>query len=619
MKTRRRLLPIAAAIALSHAIPAHAFFDSLISAIASSTASAAMGSKLTQGQPVPAQQAAQNSAAAAKVLQVSQAFKAIRTDKDMDSIFSRGQITGKEAMTELKAIKGAVHGAGVQGAMSQLMGFDSSELGANAEQQQAAQFMSLFSNLSSGNFSDAALDMLITNVSTLALEQFFTQLTENPKFLEEETVQLPATTVVIAPHQRQRVLVLATALIAVKGSNKIMEASKNDYARTQQGFQRLIEKREKAAGVLAAAIDAWRLASEEKKELEARKLEAYLSKDDMEFLAGFTTEQQLKDFAKDFTTQNIALEYLRKKGDFEYKDYKAEADEYVSNINAHLRKTVGLGSMLGFSALFLKEGKRAIKQEGAASMLTVLPFADQFISEVGKTASDGLPNLVGGVMNGLFGDDEFRIEKADGSVVKKGTGASGVISFLTGEEVGSQFINNLYRDDNNGYLYRANLCNNSAAGMLDKTVPGETKKAFVKGFYKLDEASEFTFRNAFEGSFQSKRKNELISSLLSTDQRGKDGNETQQAVREVQKVSEQGLSKLDSRDVAQIIFASSVEGPITHARLKLGDYTVRMIPSQWMVYEYENYQQNCLKDVTARIKASQTAPAAPAKGSKKKS
>lgn len=538
-----------------------------------------------------------------RALEVNPAFKSIRSAKDMERLFERGTITGKEALTELKAIKSAVGGGGSQAAMAQLMGFDSTSLGAGGDSQQA---MELLSNMMSGNFGEAALDMLITTMSVNALEGFFTTLTENPNFFAEETVELPKITAVLAPQQRQRVLVLAASLLAVKGSNKIIEASKNDFERAKQGYQRLIEKREKAAGILASALDAWRMASAEQKELEARKLQQWLKKEDLEFLASFSTETQLKDFAKDFTAQNIALEYLNKKGDTEYKEYKAEADEYVSNLNGHLRKTVGLGSLLGFSSLFLKEGKRAFKKEGSASMLVVLPFADQFVKEVAKAATDGLPSLVGGVFGDLFGsEDEFRIDKLDGTVVKKGTGASGVMSFLTKEEaISGQFVNNLYRDDNRGYFYRANLCNNAAAGMLDKAVSSDAKKEFVKNYYKLEEAPDFTFKDAFEGAFQAKRKNELISSLLSSDHRNKADNDTQRAVGAVQKTSEDGLSKLESRDVAQIIFASSLDGPLTHARLNVGDYVVRMIPSQWMVYEYENYQQNCLKDVTARIKPS---------------
>ncbi len=610
MKKFNRLSPLVAALFMAYAMPAQAFFGGLVGSLTQMAPS-----MLSNNAAEPAQ-----NAAPLRALQVNPAFKSIRSAKDMEMLFERGEITGKEALTELKAMKMAVHGGGTQAAMAQLMGFDSASLGAGGEAQQAQQFMTLLSNLGSGNFSDAAMDMLVTNLSITALEQFFTLLTENPNFFADEKVPLPKLTAVMAPQQRQRVLVLAASLVAVKGSNKIVEASKNDFDRAKAGYLRLIEKREKAANVLAAAIDAWRMASEEQKELEARKLEAWLKKEDLEFLAGFSTETQLKEFAKDFTAQNIALEYLRKKGDSEYNEYKAEADEYVSNLNGHLRKTVGLGSLLGFSSLFLKEGRRAFKQEGAVSALVVLPFADQFVSELGKAATEGLPGLVGGVFSDLFGgEDEFRIDKTDGTVVKKGTGASGVISFLTGEEaISGQFVTNLYRDDNRGYLYRANLCNNGAAGMLDKAVSDEAKKEFVKSFYKLEEASDFTFKNAFEGVFQAKRKNELISSLLSADYRDKDGNATQKAIGAVQKTSEAGLAKLDSRDLAQVIFASSLDGPLTHARLSVGDYVVRMVPSQWMLYEYENYQQNCLKDVTARIKPSlaQTATSVDAQGKK---
>lgn len=627
-----RIAPLAAALALTPAVPAHAFgglgglFGAMVGAPTPAPAAAApaglfgglLGGAAMAQQPTARQQQ--------QLMKLSSRYKAIRSEKDMAKLFERGKITGKEALTELKAMRGAVSGAGPQGAMAQLMGYDSNALGLGGDQQ-GAQMFGAITSLMSGNFSDAALDMLVTTISVNALEHFFTNLTENPNFFAEETVELPKLTAVMAPEQQQRVLVLAASLIAIKGSNKIIEASKNDFERAKQGYQRLIDKREKAAGVLASALEAWRMASEEQKELEARKLGAYLNKADLEFLASFNSETRLKDFAKDFTAQNIALEFLRKKGDSDYKDYKAEADEYVTNLNGHLRKTVGLGSLLGFSSLFLKEGKRAFQKEGAESILVVLPFADQYLSEIGKAASEGLPSLVGGVFSDLFGgEDEFRIDKTDGTVVKKGTGASGVLSFLKDEEaVANQFKDMLYRDDSQGYLYRANLCDNAAAPMLDKAVPNDAKKEFVKNFYRLEEAGDFNFKDAFEGGFQGRRKDELVSSLLNADYRQNARNDTQKAVGEVQKISEGGISKWESRDIAQIIFASSVEGPLAHASLKVGDYVVRMIPSQWMVYEYENYQQNCLKDVTARIKPTlarsdkTSLSDAPAAGSGKKS
>lgn len=537
-------------------------------------------------------------------LPVSANFKPIRSDSDSRRLFESGKITGEQALTELRAMRKAMGAGDMQLAMTQLFGHAPQAMQSSSSTGLPFDMRAL----NVRGLGKSMQDRLIAGMSIHALEQFFNTLTENPEYFAKESVDLPRDVARFTPVQRQRVLILATTLIAIKGSNMIVEASEIDYKRAADGYKGLLDKREQAAALLATAIENWRLASGEQRELVARNELQALSPEDLEFLSRFPADMKLKDFARDFTVQNIALQYLRMNGDAGFKDYRAQADEYVSNISGHMRKTVGLGSLLGFSSLFLREGEKAFEQEGIQSIKVVLPFLDQYLVEMGTAVSVGLPGWFTGIGKSLWGGErEFRIEKLDGSVVKKNASASDVVGFIRDNDAtGQQFKSQLYRNDNQGYMYRVNLCANNAAGLLDKAVADDTKQSFVKGFYKLEDASGFNFRDAFEGAYQPKRRNEVVSSLLSADYRDKSRNDSERAIGQVQSATADGFVKWEARDLAQIIFASSLDRPSAHARLQLGDHVVRMQPSHWMVYEYENYQQHCLEDVTARLKQDQT-------------
>lgn len=564
----------------------------------------------------PTNQQVQAAPAQMQAIAVSARFRQIRSDAEARKIFESGRITGQQALTELRAMRMAMSAGDLDAAMQQLYGYAPDQAG----QGNAVAGLLSLDRFNAKGLSDKLADQLIAGISLHALERFFTTLTDNPGFFAEEYVELPKNTERFTPAQRQRVLILATSLIAIKGSNKIVAASEKDYQRAREGYARLVEKREQSAALLATAIENWRMANAEQQELLARTELQGLNQEDLGFLAAFPKDMKLKDFVKDFAVQNIALDYMRKKGDDGFKDYQSAADEYVSTISAHLRKTVGLGSLLGFSSLFLKEGKKAFEREGALSIPVVLPFADQFLSELGTAAKDGLPSLFGGFKESLFGgDNEFRIEKQDGSVIRKKADAGDVVRQIERDEaLHQQFVGNLYRPDGNGYLYRVNQCANAAGEMLDKAIPDETKTEFVKGFYRLDETRGFKFQDAFEGAFQPRRRDEVVSSLLATDYRASSRNETEAAIGLVQKSTEAGMSKWSSRDLAQIVFASNTERPHTHARLDIGDTVIRILPSQWMLYEYENYQQNCLKEVSARLHKDLAASEAPATKSRRK-
>lgn len=536
-------------------------------------------------------------------LKPSADFNQLRSAADMNKLFERGSITGKDALTELRAMKQLSSQQGVQKALSQLYGTNPASMVG-----QQTPDLSTLGKMDYAAMAEAAGEHLVTEMSMTALENFFTTLTDNPAYFENETVELPKNIQNFTPAQRQRVLVLAASLIAIKGSNKIVEASNKDKDKAEAAYKQVLEKREKAVGVMLAALDAWRKAKEDQREAQARQLDGALGADDLEFLSRFPKDMKVSDFKDDLAVQNIALEYLRKKDPAQFKDYAVSRDEYVSSLNQYMRATVGVASFAGFSYMFLREGRRAFEAEGFNALQTAVPFGDQFIKEFGTFGQKSLVTWVTGLWDGLpdlFGrSGDFRIEAAaGGKPVEKQTDIKGVLAFLEKQKLDGQMHDRMFVSGVDGYMFRVNLCENGAGRLLDKAIgDGKVRQDFVKQFYGLDDATGFTFTNALDGTWQPKRRTDLAGRLLRSDQRKAGGDGRAQAVAGIQRQTIESIKKWDDADLAELIYASYGEGSRTQAHLKYGDYIVRMVPSQWTIYQYERYEQKCsVRDMNEQI------------------
>lgn len=536
-------------------------------------------------------------------LKPSADFTQLRNTADMNKLFERGSISGKDALTELRAMKQLSSQQGVQKALGSLYGTQPQSMVG-----QQTPDLSALGKLDYAAMAEAVGDHLVTEMSMTALENFFTTLTDNPAYFENETVELPKNIQNFTPAQRQRVLVLAASLIAIKGSNKIVEASNKDKDKAEAAYKQVLEKREKAVGVMLAALDAWRKAKEDQREAQARQLDDALSADDLEFLSRFPKGMKVSDFKDDLAVQNIALEYLRKKDPAQFKDYAVSRDEYVSSLNQYMRATVGVASFAGFSYMFLREGRRAFEAEGFNALQTAVPFGDQFLKEFGtfgqKSLVDWGSSLKKGVVDIFRSTGDFRIDRAvGGKPVEEQTDIKGVLAFLEKQKLDGQFHDRMFASGVDGYMFRVNLCENGAGRLLDKAIgDGKLRQDFVKQFYGLDDATGFTFTNALDGTWQPKRRTDLAGRLLRSDQRKAGGDGRAQAVAGIQRQTIESIKKWDDADLAELIYASYGEGSRTQAHLKYGDYIVRMVPSQWTIYQYERYEQKCsVRDMNEQI------------------
>ncbi len=530
-------------------------------------------------------------------------FTQLRSTADMNKLFERGTITGKDALTELRAMKQLSSQRGVQKALGSLYGTQPQSMTG-----QKTPDLSALGKMDYAAMAEAVGDHLVAEMSMAALENFFTTLTDNPAYFENETVELPRNVALFTPAQRQRVLVLAASLIAIKGSNKIVEASNKDKDKAEAAFKQVLEKREKAVGVMLAALDTWRKAKEDQREAQARQLDGALSTEDLEFLARFPKDMTVSDFKNDLTVQNIALEYLRKKDPTQFRDYTVSRDEYVSSLNQYMRATVGVASFAGFSYLFLREGRRAFEAEGFNALQTAVPFGDQFIKEFGTFGQKSLVTWFDALKEGFFkrfsSTGDFRIESAAGGApIEKQTDLKGVLAFLEKQKLDASMYERMFAAGVDGYMFRVNLCENGAGRLLDRAIgDGKMRQDFVKQFYGLDDATGFNFTNALDGSWQPKRRTDLVGRLLRSDLRKAAGDAKTQAIAGIQQQTIKSIHDWQDADLAELIYASYGEGSRTQAHLKYGDYIIRMVPSEWTIYQYEHYEQKCsVGDMKAQI------------------
>lgn len=545
-------------------------------------------------------------------------FTQIRNTADMNKLFERGSITGKDALTELRAMKQLSSQQGMQKALGQLYGTDPQSMVG-----QRTPDLSALKNMDYAALAEAAGEHLVTEMSMTALENFFTTLTDNPAYFENEIVELPKNVQQFTPAQRQRVLVLAASLIAIKGSNKIVEASNGDKEKAEKAYEQVLKKREQAVGVMLAALDAWRKAKEDQREAQARQLDNAISKEDLDFLARFPKDMKVSDFKSDLAVQNIAIEYLRKKDPAQFKDYAVSRDEYVSSLNQYMRATVGVASFAGFSYMFLREGRRAFEAEGFNALQTAVPFGDQFIKEFGTFGQKSLVTWAGALKDWVVGaftsTGDFRIESAaGGGPIEKRTDIKGVLAFLEKQKLDTDMHERMFASGVDGYMFRVNLCENGAGRLLDKAVAdGKTRQEFVKQYYGLDDATGFNFTNALDGSWQPKRRTDLVGRLLRSDQRKAGGDGRAQAIAGIQQLAIKSIKTWEDADLAELIYASYGEGSRTQAHLQYGDYIIRMVPSEWTIYQYERYEQKCsVGDMKAAI-AQLDAPPVPSKAERK--
>lgn len=419
-----------------------------------------------------------------------------------------------------------------------------------------------------GSFAvDGILEILTAEISYTALDMFFTELLEDKAALEKISVEVPDISK-LSPELRKQTVKLAAFLAAIKGSALVIDSGQKEFEKAKDSYKKVIEMREQAAKVLADALLTRDQLEHALKEDQARGSNM-LSAADLEYLEKFK-DKKPEELVRDFAAQNLALTYLRGKNPEAWRNYSQGVQEVKSHYGAYVRATAGAGSMLGFSALFLKQAKKMLDQQGILGGATLLPLTSQGLSEVVSLAPR-LKNVFD------FGDDltqgSFLVMQGN-EAVKRQASAKKVFSSIDDDTL-VRFRGDLIRGKGNGYLFRLYQKSPLALGQLsDRVVSRDARNSFTKDYLKLENDADFSFNNALGGKLASKRKNMAQDIYMHpVDAAATEADD--KAVANVQKDLLTNLNQYSNSDLRKILFVNST-GTAAHPRIDIGDYSVRI-------------------------------------------
>ena len=540
-------------------IPSYAFFDLLLqSAAQSALQPGAAASPTKAGAAAPAQLTPEQQAMITKACAsdknadknpacappVKMNFS--RPVEQLDKLFTGEPLSGDALMVEMRSLKSSIASNSLNTAMSSMLGANPTNLSPTSQSSMMSG-AGFFSSIAS-SVTDVLLDTLVSELSYQALDVFFSKMTDQPGLLKEVQVTLPKANATMTPEMKQQLVTMASFLVAIKASGKIIDASDKDFDASAESYRKVLDSRVKASTLLGDAFYARSglFATEQESKARGQK---FLSDADMAYLESFR-EAKPEDFIRDFNAQNIALEYLSKSKPTEYADYRVGLDEFKNHYGAYSRTAVGATSMLAFSSLFLKKAKNMVEKNGLIAAPGLLPMVGEGLKEV--------TSLVPRVKKTLerspdTQDGSFTMKLSTGEIKRELT-ASKVFAALS-EENRNAFQEELFKNGQTGYFGKLGEAYPLVAGrILDSLVEKNNRKIFVKGYLQEDDLPDFSFQNALSDNARKTR--ELKTSLFRSAPNDAATADDEKAIALVQKDVKIKLNKWDNSTLRRIMFAN---------------------------------------------------------------
>lgn len=523
---------------------------------------------------------------------------ASRPPAELDRLFTGGEVSGSQLLSELKTIRSAVAGGQLNAAMTSLMG------GGMAVNPAVLQGGSSFFSSAFSGATDVLLDMLVSHLSYKALDLYFANMSDNPGLLNEIKINMPKGDY-LTPEAKQQVATLAGFLVAIKGSGKIIDASQNDFEAAKTSYRKVMEQREQAARLLGKLVFQREGFAASEKEESARK-SLVLTPDQRAYLDYFR-DRKPEELLGDFQAQNIALQFMQKSDPEFMKGYRAEMQSLTTHHTAYARAATGTTSMLAFSALFLKRTKNLLEKskEQPANIAPVLSLASDGLGEVlslGKRATMLLSN------SDDFTEGSFAL--VNGQERTTGLSAGKLIGKLN--DAGRKSLtDNFVRNGTSGYLYQLYTRKPEAIGNIaDNATSKGDRAAFAKAYYDLDDAPDFSFLNKLDKSANHAGKRDLAKDLLMQVAKTDALADDEKALAKIQQAIVGNIGKWDNSMLRQVILANN-QGSAASPSLRLGESEVIVIdvPGMQGLVDYEQIVMGAMKHATV---------AAQTKGKKKK-
>lgn len=463
--------------------------------------------------------------------------------------------------------------------------------------------------------SDLLLDALVSELSYAAIDAFLQQMLDSPDVMTKVVIDIPELSMA-TPDLRQKTLNLASYLAALKASNLMVESAQKEFENAKASYKRVMDYHEKAATVLKQAIlnkERLRAALQEQ---QARGLNM-VDEGELARVAEII-EKAPEDFFKDYQVQRVAISYIRSQD--EYAPLVAEMEgayaEFKGHYGAYSRTAVGVGSMVGFGAQFLKKSKNMLEQQGGLSAPILLPMITQGLKEVGALAIN-LQSVFDSSSD--INEGSFLVEKA-GSVDKRGISFSRAVGRL--DDGAAQSVrDNLIREDRDGYVSKLyQHARDHAAAMADRMVGKEQKKALALAF-EIDEPDAFSFQNVLRDSSQlASEKKRRIGETLLIAQKGGVGDAEGAAAEAAQAQLRTSLDKLSNGDARRLLFASAASTGnqwITAADYRIGIDNLGMEGLNDHLDFLATQSKNATVRTTEKAEPD-TKPAQPTRGKRKK-
>ena len=621
MTMRRMIAATLAVTTCTASMPSYAFLDLLLNP---STMQAAMqAGAATNPNAAAAAQASQLNAAQQEMI-----AKACAADKNadknpacvpaakiafsrppeqLDKLFTGEPLSGDALMLEMKTLRSSIASNSLNTAMSSLLG-QSGSGAAPASPGGMFGGAGFFSSVAS-SVTDVLLDTLISELSYQALDTFFSSMTEKPGLLKEVQITLPKTNATMTPEMKQQLVTMASFLVAIKASGKIIDASENDFNSSKDSYRKVLDSRVKASALLGDAFYARSGLFASQQEGKARG-QKFLSDSDLAYLESFR-EAKPEDFIRDFNAQNIALEYLRKSNPTEYADYRVGVHEFKNHYGAYSRTAVGATSMLAFSALFLKRAKSMVEKNGLLAAPSLLPMVGDGLKEVTTLA----PRVKKMIENSPDAQDGSFTMKLGSGETKRELNATKVFASLS-EDNRANFQAELFKNGQAGYFGKLGEIYPLVAGrILDTLVEKNNRKVFVKGYLQEDDLPDFSFQNALSDNARKTR--ELKASLFRSAPTSTATADDEKAIALVQNDVRSKLNKWDNSMLRRVMFANR-DTKKRDIEMTLNGNTIGIdSPGMKGIMEYEEMTSIGSEHATVRKVATDAAPVKNAKPGKK--
>jgi hypothetical protein len=536
----------------------------------------------------------------ASLTTAGQAPMRTRPDASLQLLFAKGTVSGRELIDELMAMrnqlrqrKSAAAVGAFMGALDVVVAKGPGGTKTNAKEALLAAGLKAMEEL---------LKQYVTSIAFAQLDAHLSLLTDDPSVLARESVVLPRMQQFDAKHA-QRVATMAAILVATRVTAKMLKKAQQDFASIEGEYGQLIERREKSAEVLFAALQEGTAGG--------RDLAGVYDANDLNYLRGTVARMSVKEFSNDLGAQNLALKWLQQTDPQAFADYKGRSDQMLGRTRGYLRTAGGVLAFGGLLATFAQEVMSALRGKDAEQILQILPLAYEFAVESPPLVSFAFDAGSRGVELAVKRDKRFRVVLEGGGAQEFARARDVFKAIESREDSKALFQDHLFRSDTVGMLYRLYQCDRAETGrLLDTAVPAGERERFAKGYIAPDTV-RFSFANAFESAGATARERELGDDLLRRDHRQRSDDRTR-SFGNLQRQVGQGYGRWGDEQLMRLIFANR-ETSAVYASLQFGGITIKPIPTAQSVFAYEAMVDACSRLLRPVVDEPPPAPAAGAR------